>query len=213
MLFYGMMVWILFVIAVWGVGVVRILFFEEDRKHRTFKKTLLKISKWTLKLFGVFLAVAVIGSMAFSYKYQKECGPDSADVKVMKPMAKAISDYIVKHGIPKSLSEIPNLPYRLEGCEREEYYSGAYGKKVPKREAFGYDIDIQCKTERDITVTVGSFIDFEDNTTYMGVNFESPNRTVYGISMQKKANETTYEIEEDKPVRFKSDGICNPLKQ
>jgi hypothetical protein len=40
----------------------------------------------------------------------------------MKPMAEKIADYIVENGIPESLKDIPDLPYRLEGCERSVTY-------------------------------------------------------------------------------------------
>ncbi len=49
----------------------------------------------------------------------QKCGPNSADVKAMKPQAEVITNYILKHGIPKSIAEIPNLPYPLDRCERE----------------------------------------------------------------------------------------------
>ena len=77
-----------------------------------------------LKLFGG----AIVGTVVFLIAIWAmlvvarffSCGPNSADVKVMKPMAEKISEYIVKHGIPKSLKDIPDLPYGLEGCEYEE---------------------------------------------------------------------------------------------
>ncbi len=216
MLFYGMIVWILFVIAVWGVGMVRILFFEEDRKHRTLKKTLLKISKWTLKLFGVFLAVAVIGSMAFSYKYQKECGPDPEDVKVMKPMAKAISDYIVKHGIPRSLSEIPNLPYKLEGCKREEYYQNTNNfphtyDHVPKEKANLHQIEETCHF-KNMYLELG-VTDHMDNTRIGGmIKMVSTNKTVLTFHFRTRDGKN-YLSDKIKVSSSKSTGICNPMKQ
>jgi len=50
------------------------------------------------------------------------CGPNPKDVAVMKPMAEKIADYIVKHGIPKSLEEIPGLPYKIYQKENKTFY-------------------------------------------------------------------------------------------
>lgn len=74
---------------------------------------------------GIIVAIAsfVFGWFGFNAYYHHACGPNSSDVKVMKPMAEKISAYIVKNGIPESLKDIPDLPYGLEGCEREVKYS------------------------------------------------------------------------------------------
>jgi len=70
-------------------------------------------NKVVIWLFGGF-TIIIIGF----YTYAKmTCGPNYFDVRVMKPMAEKISDYIVKNGIPKSLKDIPNLPYELERCQ------------------------------------------------------------------------------------------------
>ena len=170
--------------------------------------------KFGYKAVWIIMLSFPLGWLGYSHIYKITCGPNAQDVKVMKPMAKAISGYIVKNGIPASLSNIPNLPYELQDCKRDEYYSGIYSKKVPKNKAIGYDIDIKCKTKRGITVKLGLFMDYEDNTTYLGINFESTNGTKYGILMQKKANETVYDIEEDKPYKINFESICrNPMKQ
>ena len=64
----------------------------------------------------------VLGVFGFNALYHHTCGPNSADVKVMKPMAEKISDYIVKNGIPKSLKDIPDLPYGLVGCRKNSIF-------------------------------------------------------------------------------------------
>ncbi len=160
---------------------------------------------------ALLISIAILGLYHLYVRYS--CGPNPWDVRVMKPMANAISDYIVKHGIPKSLSEIPGLPYRLEGCKREEYYADRHNKKVSKNQAFKFSIYEECIMTRDIKVTLASSIFFENNITSLGITLDSPNKTEYSIGMIKKGNESTYSIEVDIPRKYTSDGICNPLKQ
>jgi hypothetical protein len=74
--------------------------------------------KRILKALAVFL---VIIGVFFLYA-EKTCGPDSADVKAMKPQGEVITNYILQNGIPESMSDIPNLLYKLEGCERKLMY-------------------------------------------------------------------------------------------
>lgn len=76
-----------------------------------------------LKTLGGFIVVIVL-YMLFA---GKSCGPNAKDVEIMTPQAEAISNYILKNGIPESLSEIPDLPYKFEGCKRTLLY-GKYRK-------------------------------------------------------------------------------------
>jgi len=55
--------------------------------------------------------VVILASYIFYVSYT--CGPNRSDVKAMKPMAEAIKSYVLKNGMPKSLNDIPNLPYEL----------------------------------------------------------------------------------------------------
>jgi len=92
-----------------------------DTKDPLKKKTLL-----FLKKMGVYVPVAIaVFYLAFRLLmgyFEKECGPNPEDVKVMKPQAEVITNYILENGIPKSLSEIPGLPYGLEGCESKTLF-------------------------------------------------------------------------------------------
>jgi len=86
-----------------------------------------------IKGVGASILVFIVSLVGFNYFYNYTCGPSSADVKVMKPMAQKISDYIVKNGIPESLKDIPDLPYGFT-CKpkHEEFFeecSYSIGKK------------------------------------------------------------------------------------
>ncbi len=144
------------------------------------------------------------------------CGPDPEDVKVMKPMAKAISDYIVKHGIPKSLSEIPNLPYRLEGCKREEYYQNTNNfphtyDHVPKEKANLYQIEETCHF-KNMYLELG-VTDHMDNTRIGGmIKMVSTNKAVLTFHFRTRDGKN-YLSDKIKVSSSKSTGICNPMKQ
>ena len=104
---------------------------------------------------GIIMVVAsfVFGWFGFNAYYHHACGPNSADVKVMKPMAEAISNYIVKHGVPKSLKDIPDLPYELEGCEKKIYYLDK-ASRVVNDEQYANELHIKeiCRTKYDIKI-------------------------------------------------------------
>ena len=87
---------------------------------------------------------------AWSFYALCNCEPSFKDIKVMQPMAKAISNYIVKHGIPKSLSEIPGVPYAIH---RKKDNSGFYYFKASDNKYIVYQkarnmIEFQSNTKR-----------------------------------------------------------------
>lgn len=79
-----------------------------------------------MKFLGWIIALPLIALALYAAARMMMCKPDREVVRVATPMAEKIADYIVKHGVPKSLKDIPNLPYELEGCE----VSVKYEKKV-----------------------------------------------------------------------------------
>jgi hypothetical protein len=92
--------------------------------------------KHSLKGVGVSILVFIVSLVMFNAYYNFTCGPNYFDVRVMKPMAEKISDYIVKNGIPKSLKDIPDLPYGLEGCKGEQNYYKFDNKEFAYIEVF-----------------------------------------------------------------------------
>ena len=148
-----------------------------------------------LKLFGGAIVATVvfliaIWAMLVVVRFFS-CGTNSTyinkDVKIMKPMAEKISSYIVKNGIPESLKGIPNLPYKLEGCEENKWYSNmvnGYMQKVPKEEAKFYNFREVCnylsnKLQFDIQTDIKESsreiilrMDSEDKT-YIDYRFEA----------------------------------------
>lgn len=62
-------------------------------------------------LIGFFIVMGL-----FHFYVLKTCGPNAKDVELMKPQAEVITKYILENGIPKTMTEISNLPYKLRSC-------------------------------------------------------------------------------------------------
>lgn len=151
----------------------------------------------------VVISSFIFGIWGFNPYYKHACGPNSADVKVMKPMAEKISAYIVKHGIPKSLKDIPDLPYGLEGCERDAEF----------------DYQENCKFENkmiNLFFRHGKYT--IDNKIYEEASLEMRhvvnNTTETGLLMEfKKKNNNFLQIDKIKIYSGKSSGICKSWRQ
>jgi preprotein translocase subunit YajC len=76
------------------------------------------LSKNSKKAF--FISVVIVGVYMLYVNYA--CSPNKKDMKAMKPMAEAIKDYLIEYRLPKSLKDIPNLPYKLEECKTDIRY-------------------------------------------------------------------------------------------
>ncbi len=165
-------------------------------------------SKQKKRAVLISLGIIVLYHLYVTYT----CGPNPWDVRVMKPMAKAISDYIVKHGIPKSLSEIPNLPYRLEGCKREEYYENFKSyDHVPKEKAKMHQIRETCHF-KNIHLRFGVTEFLNDKKIDGAIRMRSDNKTTFSQYFSGKENKN-FSFEAIHIGSGKNTGICNPLRQ
>jgi len=101
-----------------------------------------------VKDFFIFLATIILTPIVlliiFSAVRQFKCGPDEEVVRVASPVARIIADDIVKNGIPASLKDIEGLPYKLEGCVREEIYKDKDRKVSSKENAYSAIIEEEC---------------------------------------------------------------------
>jgi len=75
-----------------------------------------------MKILGWIVALPFIALALFIVARFVMCRPDGEVVRVATPMVEKIADYIVKHGVPDSLADIPDLPYGLEGCSKSVKY-------------------------------------------------------------------------------------------
>jgi len=146
-----------------------------------------------IKGVGVSIFVFIVSFASFSYFHKHACGPNSADVKVMKPMAQKISDYIVKNGIPESLKDIPDLPYGLEECEKtQKNLEQCIFYKNNKE----YEAEIYILGNMDITMRC--------RKSKTGLRYELENNTT--------SNQWTI-LKKDIAYSGKSSGICDPMNQ
>jgi len=153
----------------------------------------------------------VLGVFGFNALYHHTCGPNSADVKVMKPMAEKISDYIVKNGIPESLKDIPDLPYGLVGCEKETTY-GPLVKTYITEDAQWENNTEMCNF-KNITIRLSLDKSLENKDEKMNGTLRMRSRnetTLYSFIEQDQDNKFTFNS-----IRFsgKKSGICKAWRQ
>ena len=171
---------------------------------------------------ALLISVVILGMFYLYVRYT--CGPNHADVKVMTPMAEAISDYIVKHGIPDSLEDISNLPYELEGCGKEEHYYGDINDttmehiELPSRRgATGVTIDENCKfleNGRQYYVELTSLHDISSKIREATIEIGNYKSKTWGvISVHSDKNRKVFMDNEINFGSSKADGICNPMRQ
>jgi hypothetical protein len=169
---------------------------------------------------GVFMGykgvIIVIGSFIFGWfgfnaYYKHACGPNSADVKVMKPMAQKISEYIVENGIPESLKDIPDLPYGLEGCRRET----TYGPSV--KIYFTKDAEWKNNTEtcnfKNITLRFSLFKSLKEKDAKWDGSLEMDSSHDTGLWMQIEEYDNKKMYLGKMSFSGKTSGICKSWRQ
>jgi len=146
-----------------------------------------------IKGVGISILIYIVSLVGFNYFYNYTCGANNAEVKVMKPMAQKISDYIVKNGIPKSLKDIPDLPYGLEECKKtqENLEQCIFYKNNKEYEA-------------EIYILGNVYIEIYCKKTETGLRYE----------LEKNTTSNQWIIlEKDITYSSKSFGICDPMNQ
>jgi len=179
-----------------------------------------------LKLFGGFIVTTavfliVMWAMLLLIRFFS-CGSDGADVKVIKPMAEKISEYIVKNGIPESLKDIPGLPDELEGCVRESYYDKFDKKtlnyiKIPSKEGADTKVIIQkCyfnHQSKKYTLSINGNYEFDYGGKFiMDIkNYTSETGIQYFFKLDAKGQ--IYLERKGNPYSSKINGWCTQMKQ
>ena len=173
-----------------------------------------------MKIFGWFIATLFIFIGLFLVLRFVYCRPNYFVVKTAKPVAEKIADYIVKNGIPKSLDEIPNLPYKLTNCKRTHKYTKEVGLKeinvATQKEAEWKEVDEQCS------------LDTEDNYYYQvsfwfAKSYKFPKRTSGRLEIKSSNTIVAASFKKDDKnnlihdtvgaANINTNGICRSFKQ
>ena len=170
----------------------------------------------TMGYKGIIMVVSsfIFGWFGFDAYYEHTCGPNSSDVKVMKPMAEKISEYIVKNGIPESLKDIPDLPYELKKCKKEITYGDE--NDVPRKyitaTSKSKEINEVCHY-KNIIINLGfaKYIKPKDTKWNGSLSMNSDVDTTLLVYIEQNKNKNFYFRE----MSFygKTDGICQSWKQ
>ena len=171
---------------------------------------------------ALLISVVILGM--FNLYVRHTCGPNSADVKVMKPMAEKISEYIVKNGIPESLKDIPDLPYALEECERDKHYYGDINDTTMQYIELSSRIGATSTTTRENCKFVengrkyylNSRALFELNKNTGGVSIDIGNKKSETWDIMHFDIDKNNNILSDNEINFgssKSSGICKSWRQ
>ena len=150
--------------------------------------------------------------MMYIVYLQFRCGANPLDTRVMKPMLKTISGYIVKNGIPKSLEDIPNMPYELSGCKRNEHYKDSNGYDCNSSDkAKWHKIEEECYFEK-IKLEFWISDDLENSKIDGEIKMISDSQTVMSEGFSTRDGKT-FELDKIDTGSYKNSGICNSLRQ
>ena len=175
----------------------------------------MKILGWIVVIPVVLFVLLIVARVAF-------CGPNSSDVKVMKPMAEAIISYIEKNDIPKNIEDIPDLPYKIK-CKTETKYSvyseedSEYRETNNIAEATYINIHQKCTFKEEgfyinthVTHDLKKFDKPGDIDIYIG---NSKSKTWGRLSFEYDGKRTKFAYKKIKFGSRKRSGICSPMKQ
>jgi len=168
----------------------------------------MKILKWIVALPFIALALFIVARFVM-------CRPDGEVVRVATPMVEKIADYIVKHGVPESLEDIPDLPYGFDECKVSVKYEKKIGDnfiKVASENEADYILHEQSCSfrQKDRTYRVWLWFEKLNNTVQGRIRIQS-DKTCVCSSLKKEKN---FPLVHDKPGsgfdrRF---GFCKQFK-
>ena len=158
---------------------------------------------------ALLISVVILGM--FHIYVRHTCGPNSSDVKVMKPMAEKISEYIVKNGIPESLKDIPDLPYGLEECRKETIYGPLVRTYFTEGAQWKGNTEICHFKNITLRFRLSKSLKEKDADWYGSLEMDSIRNTGLWMQVQKNKNKNFYFGQ----ISFsgKKDGICTTLRQ
>jgi len=167
----------------------------------------MKILKWIVMLPFIALVLFILARFTF-------CRPSYSVVKTATPMVEKMADYIVKNGMPDSLEEIPELPYKLSKCKKNIVYwtSERPRKIVENKQASNYTvISEKCSFSANENIfnvkllysneagKINGDLDIQLCKTSVGTSFEYQDGKLIAVGIGSNLD-----------TRF---GFCRPFKQ
>ncbi len=165
----------------------------------------MKFLGWVVALPFIALALFIVARFVM-YR------PDGEVVRVATPMVEKIADYIVEHGVPESLAEIPGLPYELEGCEGKIDYTNKRKPVNTIEKATTGNIYQKCIFKKDYTVSLHFTFFYKEKDCTGSLKIENKYSETVGITSYSCKNQSIIE----KKTIFgsgKISGVCSPMKQ
>jgi len=131
----------------------------------------MKILKWIVALPFIALALFIVARFVM-------CRPDGEVVRVATPMVEKIADYIVKHGVPESLEDIPDLPYGFDGCK---YRIFDKERTSIEEECYFFENDKKFNISYHVGVSVTEYIEIDIfyQYTHISQDFFKQGKKIY----------------------------------
>ena len=165
-----------------------------------------KIILWIIALPFILLASYAVLRIIF-------CRPNPFTVHTATPVVKKIASYIEENGLPNTLDEIPNLPYKLKECTRKEVYWNDHTKAKTKKEADWMELLYGCKffKGKNTYQINGRFMRSIDKFDWEGEMDIDSRKTTVGVSFKTHHNKLV-----PGPIgtgHSKLTGLCKQFKQ
>lgn len=175
-----------------GGGMMFMSMWSLSRDGSKKKKTLL-----LLRNLGLFIPI-YLGIFYFAHQslldyFERTCGPNAEEVKIMFPQTEIVKDYLLKNGPPQSMKDIPNLPTLWNKCERTS-------KNV---ERCYFHIH-----EKEYVITLDFFA---DSYVYLKT-YDHKSETGLTLTMKKDSGGRWFIESNLATFSTKDDGICNPMR-
>ena len=178
-----------------AVAILLFTFIRGQYQNKLWKEIIVS----SFKRLGIVLVLYIIIIFIGVYTNHRDCSPNKEDLAIMTPMAEAISNYIIKNGIPNSMRSISNLPYKFTICR----------KSNPNGEICFYEKN----NTQNISYEVELFETSSLNIYRLRISRHYHKTSLYvGITLKKLDHEKWRVESKDTEVFFGSNQ-CNSMKQ
>jgi len=188
----------------WGFNAVMALVFifimsftlERGASH---KRAWKEIFKALFKRLGIVLVLYIIIIFIGVYTNHRDCSPNKEDLTIMTPMAEAISNYIIKNGIPNSMRSISNLPYKFTICRKSNLNGEICFYEKNNTQNISYEVELFETSSLNI-YRLRISRHYHKTSLYVGITL-------------KKLDHEKWRVESKDTEVFFGSNQCNSMKQ